>query len=495
MRSKRQLDMGTLPETMAETDSGGDPLEQLRRDRIFFDGVTGLPIHPFETPERIDERIEHLGVIYLQVGKFFGFEELFGWEHYDRVLAAVSAGPAGRRARVAPLAPSSTRFASPAPTASSSSTTCRRPGRAGSRRASRRRRRGCARAWAGGSARPSRRRPPTSSRSSARASTATDNARVRPSRHVVRTLQEAVKIVAQRQTSEKAELFAGLKGVIGKRQLRAGLPARAAPAGRRHHGLRGAHPRAPGDEPRGAHDALRDRARERDGRRARDALPRDHLREPAAGRRRAPAVRQRVRHAAAPPDLPGRAQPRRDQPQPRRRRRRDLREGDGPGLRGVPGRPAAGAASQDEDRDRRRGLGLLGPRDDPPSEARLHQGRRLARAQHPQRPDQARDHHEPRRDRRTASAPSSSRRASRWRPSGRRWSTSTWPSGRATCSGNRPSRSAPGRTELPFLPRAVGAARAPAPYLAAAAGAAFSNSTARGLRPRRERRWRLSIRM
>ncbi|HEY4229157.1 MAG TPA: hypothetical protein VGO79_03235, partial [Thermoanaerobaculia bacterium] len=93
MRSKRQLEMGSPRETTAApetTDTGQDPLEQLRRDRIFFDGVTGLPIHPFETPERIDERIEHLGVIYLQVGKFFGFEELFGWEHYDRVLTAVS---------------------------------------------------------------------------------------------------------------------------------------------------------------------------------------------------------------------------------------------------------------------------------------------------------------------------------------------------------------------------------------------------------------------
>jgi EAL domain-containing protein (putative c-di-GMP-specific phosphodiesterase class I) len=62
--------------------------------------------------------------------------------------------------------------------------------------------------------------------------TASDNARVRPSRHIVRTLQEAVKIVAQRQTSEKAELFAGLKGVIGKRQLRPAFqPVRHLPDG------------------------------------------------------------------------------------------------------------------------------------------------------------------------------------------------------------------------------------------------------------------------
>ena len=36
----------------------------------------------------------------------------------------------------------------------------------------------------------------------------------------MRTLQEAVKIVAQRQTNERLELFNGLKSVIGRKQLR-----------------------------------------------------------------------------------------------------------------------------------------------------------------------------------------------------------------------------------------------------------------------------------
>src|SRR5262249_37179419 len=56
--------------------------------------VTGLPLHPFEEPDRVAsvERIERLGVIYLQIGKFFGFEELYGWELYDRVLIAVADG-------------------------------------------------------------------------------------------------------------------------------------------------------------------------------------------------------------------------------------------------------------------------------------------------------------------------------------------------------------------------------------------------------------------
>ena len=72
----------------------------LRRERIVYDGITNLPIHPFETPERVDERIENLGVIYLQVGKFFGFEELFGWEQYDRVLASVSDGLQERKGNI-----------------------------------------------------------------------------------------------------------------------------------------------------------------------------------------------------------------------------------------------------------------------------------------------------------------------------------------------------------------------------------------------------------
>ncbi|HEU5249491.1 MAG TPA: hypothetical protein VFW15_05840, partial [Thermoanaerobaculia bacterium] len=69
-----------------------DTVARLRRDRIIYDGVTGLPIHPFDDPDRAHERIAHLGVIYLQIGKFFGFEELYGWELYDRVLVVVSRG-------------------------------------------------------------------------------------------------------------------------------------------------------------------------------------------------------------------------------------------------------------------------------------------------------------------------------------------------------------------------------------------------------------------
>jgi EAL domain-containing protein (putative c-di-GMP-specific phosphodiesterase class I) len=236
MRSKRQLEMSLPREPTAATettDTGQDPLEQLRRDRIFYDGVTGLPIHPFETPERIDERIEHLGVIYLQIGKFFGFEELFGWEHYDRVLTAVSEVLQDdvRASRLSSFV-HSIRFSGadgffilydlPLP-----------PSGKGRLPATLEEETTRLRTSVG------RRLRQTFEGQTAdfitilgSSLTASDNARVRPSRHIVRTLQEAVKIVAQRQTSEKAELFAGLKGVIGKRQLRPAFqPVRHLPDG------------------------------------------------------------------------------------------------------------------------------------------------------------------------------------------------------------------------------------------------------------------------
>ena len=65
--------------------------------------------------------------------------------------------------------------------------------------------------------------------------TADDNPRARPSRHLIRTLAEAVKIVSQRQTREKLDLCAQLKGVIGRRKLTAAFqPVRHLPDGKIH---------------------------------------------------------------------------------------------------------------------------------------------------------------------------------------------------------------------------------------------------------------------
>jgi EAL domain-containing protein (putative c-di-GMP-specific phosphodiesterase class I) len=50
---------------------------------------------------------------------------------------------------------------------------------------------------------------------------ARDNPRVRPARHLVRTLAEAARIVMQRQTREKLDLCAELKNVLGSKKLKA----------------------------------------------------------------------------------------------------------------------------------------------------------------------------------------------------------------------------------------------------------------------------------
>lgn len=201
-----------------EPESPADSIARMRRDRVVYDGVTGLPIHPFDDPERAHERIPHLGVIYLQIGKFFGFEELYGWELYDRVLVVVSRGlredvesskfaslvysiryggadgfyvlyslPAPGRGRGPALENEATRL----------------QGNAVRR----------LRTAFGGTA-------VDLMTVHASSLVASDNPRVRSSRHLVRQLAEATKIVTQRQTREKLDLCAQLKRVIGMRQLR-----------------------------------------------------------------------------------------------------------------------------------------------------------------------------------------------------------------------------------------------------------------------------------
>jgi EAL domain-containing protein (putative c-di-GMP-specific phosphodiesterase class I) len=232
MRPKRRTEPnvidGPFPEAAVAPPEG---LDELRRERIVYDGITNLPIHPFETPERADERIDHLGVIYLQVGKFFGFEELFGWEHYDRVLSALSEGLQDdvRTSRLAPHV-HSMRFSG----ADGFFILYSLPP-AGRGRPPVNLEEEAARLRAGVVRRLRQTLEGTTAdlvNILASSLTTPDNPRVRPSRHVVRTLQEAVKIVTQRQTHEKLELFAGLKSVIGGRQLRPAFqPVRHLPDG------------------------------------------------------------------------------------------------------------------------------------------------------------------------------------------------------------------------------------------------------------------------
>jgi EAL domain-containing protein (putative c-di-GMP-specific phosphodiesterase class I) len=220
MRAKRLTEPNVIAGAFAPADDAATPaLDELRRDRIVYDAVTGLPIHPFDAPEKADERVEHLGVIYLQIGKFFGFEELFGWEQYDRVLASVSESLQDdvRASRLAPHV-HSIRFSGAdgffvlynLPTAGRGRVPTNLEEEAARLRASVARR---LRQSIEGTA-------ADFINILASSLTTVDNPRVRPSRHVIRTLQEAVKIVSQRQTHAKLELFAGLKTVIGQKQLR-----------------------------------------------------------------------------------------------------------------------------------------------------------------------------------------------------------------------------------------------------------------------------------
>jgi EAL domain-containing protein (putative c-di-GMP-specific phosphodiesterase class I) len=212
-------------------DAAPESLEDLRLDRIVYDAVTQLPIHPFDHPSKADERIENLGVIYLQVGKFFGFEELFGWEQYDHVLAAVSASLQDdvRASRLSPHV-HSIRYSGAdgffvlynLPPSGRGRTPANLEEEAARLRLSVIRR--LRQTLEGAAA--------DFLNILASSLTAADNPRVRPSRHIIRTLQEAIKIVAQRQTSEKLELFAGLKTVIGQKQLRPAFqPVRHLPDG------------------------------------------------------------------------------------------------------------------------------------------------------------------------------------------------------------------------------------------------------------------------
>jgi EAL domain-containing protein (putative c-di-GMP-specific phosphodiesterase class I)/GGDEF domain-containing protein len=206
----------TTPEP--EPQSMNETIARLRRDRLIYDGVTGLPIHPFDDPDRAHERIPHLGVIYLQIGKFFGFEELYGWELYDRVLIVVARG-IREDVEASRLAPHvySIRFSGadgfyvlyslPAPGRgrgpSLENEASRLQGNAAKR----------LRTAFGGTA---------VDLMSVHASSlvASDNPRVRSSRYFVRQLNEAARIVSQRQTREKLDLCAQLKKVIGQKQLR-----------------------------------------------------------------------------------------------------------------------------------------------------------------------------------------------------------------------------------------------------------------------------------
>jgi len=210
------------PAFRAALESYETTIARLRQERLVYDGVTGLPLHPFEAPERVAalEKIERLGVIYLQIGKFFGFEELYGWELYDRILMVVSEGLQKDVAASSLFAHFvSIRFSGADAFYLLFDLPAGGPGRfalALDRLAARlqfhsalRLRKVFGRT--------------TGDRMNVYVSSliAEDNPRVRSSRHLIRSLGEAAKIVTQRQTREKLDLCVQLKEVIGGKTLKA----------------------------------------------------------------------------------------------------------------------------------------------------------------------------------------------------------------------------------------------------------------------------------
>jgi EAL domain-containing protein (putative c-di-GMP-specific phosphodiesterase class I)/GGDEF domain-containing protein len=204
----------------AESDFTSETVARLRRDRVIYDGVTGLPIHPFDDPERAHDRIPHLGVIYLQIGKFFGFEELYGWELYDQVLVVVSRG---LREDVENSRLATHLFSIRYSGSDGFYVLYSLPGPM--------RGRGAPSLDAEASRLEEnvlkRLRSAFSGTAvdlmtvHASSLVASDNPRVRSSRHLTRQVAEAVKIVSQRQTRERIDLCVALKRIMGARQLRA----------------------------------------------------------------------------------------------------------------------------------------------------------------------------------------------------------------------------------------------------------------------------------
>ena len=177
----------------------------LRHERIVYDGVTGLPIHPFETPSASTSGSSTSASSTSRSASSSASRSSTAGSSYDRVLVAVADGLQDDvgASRLAPHV-RSIRFSG----ADGFFVLFDLPPAA---RAPSRRPRGRSRAA------PGRRRPPPApdlrrhdggphERARLEPRRPLDNPRVRPSRHLVRTPAEAVKIVTQRQTREKLDL-------------------------------------------------------------------------------------------------------------------------------------------------------------------------------------------------------------------------------------------------------------------------------------------------
>ncbi len=212
MKTKPNRTLKPAPTTLASPD-----VDRLRLERLMHDAVTGLPLHPLLDVR--SERIAHLGVIYIQLGRFAGVESLCGWELYDRILRVTSDG-LNEDLLVSELKPSylSTLFNGadgffllfdlPA-----------RPGfrrRAGMDAEAERLRQGVVRRLRQAFGRTA----VDLMNVYASSVLAPDDPRVRPTRNLVRALAEAARHVEARETGERLGQVALLKQIISERRLR-----------------------------------------------------------------------------------------------------------------------------------------------------------------------------------------------------------------------------------------------------------------------------------
>jgi EAL domain-containing protein (putative c-di-GMP-specific phosphodiesterase class I)/GGDEF domain-containing protein len=193
-------------------------LEQLRVSRMLTDGVTGLPLLPVGFAGA--DRVPHLGVIYLQIGRFAGIESLYGWQLYDRVLRLVAESLRADLA-ASPLEPHVTTlqfngsdgfylvFSLPgaprngSPAAKLESEAARlRDG------IMRRLRQGLDRAMV--------------DLMSVHASAlyVPDDPRTRPSRNLLRALRDAARMVESQEKAERLGLISGCRAILASRKLR-----------------------------------------------------------------------------------------------------------------------------------------------------------------------------------------------------------------------------------------------------------------------------------
>ena len=200
----------------AEAVTGGfDDVERLRLQSILTDGVTGLSL----LPDLRNERVPSLGVIYVQLGRFAGVESLYGWELYDRVLQ-LTAESLRADLEKSPLKGSalSMQFTG----ADGFHLLFDLGPRAEGRRKlldeeARRFRDGVVQRLRHGLGRTS----VDLMTVHAGCLRVDDDPRVRPSRHVVRALQEAARLAGVHEGRDREQLMARFKGITAGRKLRA----------------------------------------------------------------------------------------------------------------------------------------------------------------------------------------------------------------------------------------------------------------------------------